>query len=293
MFDGPIGPRHLVHHGRRAGHERQLVLALESLLHDVHVQQAQETAAKAKPECAGHLRLVVQGRVVQTQLRERIAKLLVLLGIDREQPGKNPRLDLLEPRQRRGRGAPFERDGIADRCAVDLLDTGHHEADIPGGQFALHHRLGREAPDPIDHVAAPGGHHADLVAGTQAAVHDPHQRDHACVVVEPGIDDQRLQRSLAVAARRRDAPDQRLEQFRHALAGLGADARSADHRLDADDFLDLAGHPLGFGRGQVDLVDDRQHLQSLLDRRIAVGDALRLDPLGGIHHQQRPVAGGQ
>ena len=49
----------------------------------------------------------------------------------------------------------------------------------------------------------------------------------------------------------------------------------------------------GIGRRQVDLVDDRQHFQSLLERRVAVGDALRLDALRGIHHQQRPLAGRQ
>ena len=83
-----------------------------------------------------------------------------------------------------------------------------------------------------------------------------------------------------------------LEQLGDAVAGLGADA----HRvagLDADDLLDLADHPLGVRRRQVDLVDDRQHLQALLGRGVAVGDALRLDALRGVDHQQRPVAGGQ
>src|SRR5207248_10759571 len=37
----------------------------------------------------------------------------------------------------------------------------------------------------------------------------------------------------------------------------------------------------------------RSHLQALLDGGVAVGDTLRLDALGGVHHQQRPVAGGQ
>ena len=33
--------------------------------------------------------------------------------------------------------------------------------------------------------------------------------------------------------------------------------------------------------------------RSLLDGGVAVGDALRLDALGGVHHQQRALAGGQ
>jgi hypothetical protein len=46
-------------------------------------------------------------------------------------------------------------------------------------------------------------------------------------------------------------------------------------------------------RRQVDLVDDRQHFEPLLHRGMAVGDALRLDTLGGIDDQQRAIAGGE
>ena len=136
----------------------------------------------------------------------------------------------------------------------------------------------------------PGGHHADLVARGDDAVHDAHQRDDAHVVVEPGIDDQRLQRRLRVALGRRDALHERLEQLGYALAGLGADPRRIGG-IDADDLLDLLADLVGIGRGQIDLVDDRHDLEPLVDRRVAVGDALGLDALGGIHHQQRAVAG--
>ena len=51
--------------------------------------------------------------------------------------------------------------------------------------------------------------------------------------------------------------------------------------------------PLRFGRRQVDLVQYRHHFQALLDGGVAVGDALRLDALRGIDHQQRALAGRQ
>src|SRR4029077_9904464 len=91
------------------------------------------------------LRLVVQRRVVEAQFRERVAELLVVLGVHREQAGKYARLDLLEARERRGRGAVLEGDGVADRRAVDLLDARHHEADVPGAALRLDTRLGLEA----------------------------------------------------------------------------------------------------------------------------------------------------
>ena len=79
-----VGARHLVDHGRGAGDQLELVFALEPLLHDVHVQQAEEAAAEAEAQRAGDFRLVVQRRVVEPQLRERVAKVLVVLGVDRE-----------------------------------------------------------------------------------------------------------------------------------------------------------------------------------------------------------------
>ena len=59
---------------------------------------------------------------------------------------------------------------------------------------------------------------------------------------------------------------------------------------DADDVLDLADDALGIGRRQIDLVDDGQHLEALLDRRVAVRDALRLDALPRVDDEQRAIA---
>ena len=47
----------------------------------------------------------------------------------------------------------------------------------------------------------------------------------------------------------------------------------------------------GIGRRQVDLVDDRHDFEAELGGGVAVRDALRLDTLRGIDHQQRAVAG--
>ena len=80
-----------------------------------------------------------------------------------------------------------------------------------------------------------------------------------------------------------------LQQLRHAEAGLGAHQGRIVGR-DADDLLDFMNDLGRIGRGQVDLVDDRQHLQALLERGVAVRDALRLDPLGRVHHEQRALA---
>ena len=67
------------------------------------------------------------------------------------------------------------------------------------------------------------GHDQELLARLQAAVHDAHQGHHADEVVEPGIDDERLQRSVGIALGRRYTLDQFFQQVRHTDTGLGAD----------------------------------------------------------------------
>ena len=79
----------------------QVVLALQPLLHDVHVQQAEEADAEAEAQRGGDFRLVVQRRVIEAQLGQRIAEGLVVLGVDREHAGEHARLHLLEAGQRR------------------------------------------------------------------------------------------------------------------------------------------------------------------------------------------------
>src|SRR3546814_3777543 len=61
----------------------------------------------------------------------------------------------------------------------------------------------------------------------------------------------------------------------------------------ADDILYLCLHLVDVGRGQVDLVDDRNDLVIVLDRLIDVGERLRLHPLRGVDDEQRALAGCQ
>ena len=78
----------LVDDRRRRRDQRKIVLALEPLLDDLHVQQTQETAAHAEAERCADLGLERERRVVQGQLLQGLAKLLVVLGHERKQAGE-------------------------------------------------------------------------------------------------------------------------------------------------------------------------------------------------------------
>ena len=61
----------VAHRGGRRD-EIEVVLALEALLDDLAVQEAQEAAAEAEAQGRAGLRLVAEGGVVQAQLLERL-----------------------------------------------------------------------------------------------------------------------------------------------------------------------------------------------------------------------------
>jgi len=68
------------------------------------LQQPEKADAEAESQRTGHFRLVMQGRVIQAQLGERIAECFVVLRVDGKQTGEYPRLDLLNPAGCRGWG---------------------------------------------------------------------------------------------------------------------------------------------------------------------------------------------
>ncbi len=290
--DRAIGLQDFIHHRRRGADQVQVVFALQALLHDFHVQHAEEAAAEAEAHRLGAFRLETQRGIVQAQLVQRFAQVRVVLGIDREQAGEHARLHFLEARQRLRCRVAGQGQGVADRRTVHVLDAGGDPTHFTCTQRRQHLALRGEHADVVDLVVAAGGHHLQLVTGLDLALHHAHQRDHAQVVVEPGVDDQRLQLVGVARLRRRDAVHDRFQHVLHVQAGLGTD-RHGVGGVDADHGLDLGLGALDVGGGQVDLVDHRHHFQALFHGGVAVGHRLRFHALGRIDHQQRAFAGGQ
>ncbi len=141
-------------------------------------------------------------------------------------------------------------------------------------------------------MRASGRHHQNLGAGHDIALHDPHQRDHTEIIVEPGIDDQRLQLVGIARLRRRNAFDDRFEHIDDVQTGLGAD-RDRVGGVDTDDRLDFGFRAIDIGGRQIDLVEHRHDFQALLHCGVAIGDRLRFHALGRVDDQQRALARGE
>ena len=117
----------------RSRHEQvEVELALESLAHDLHVQEAEEPAAEPEAERLRGLRLVEERGVVELQLLERVAKRRIVVRVGREQPREHGRLHVLVAGERLGGGLVLGRQRVADAQAADLLQARDDVADLAG-----------------------------------------------------------------------------------------------------------------------------------------------------------------
>ncbi len=186
----------------------------------------------------------------------------------------------------------LERHGVADLGGLQRLDAGDDEADLAGRQLVACDRIGREHAELLDAVDRIAGHHADPLALRQRTVDDPHQHHDADVVVEPRVDDHRAQRRVEDAARRRHAMHDGLEDLVDPFAGLGA-AGNRVIGIDADHVLDLGTRARRIGLRKIHLVEDRNDLDTEVERGVAIGNRLRLDTLAGVDDEERTLAGRQ
>jgi hypothetical protein len=285
----PVARRHAVEHAGRRCDQVDVELALEPLLHDLHVQQPEEPAPEPEAERSRRLGLEHERRVVEPQLLERLAQFGILVALDRVQPGEHHRLHLGEAGERRRRRPGRVGHRVADLGVADVLDVADHEPDFAHAQLVDRHRLGRERPHLLDVELLPLGHEADAHPGPDRPVDHPDKDDDAPVRVEPRIEQQGLERGAGVTRRRRQPVHDGLERLVNAGSRLGT-RKDRAVGVEPDDVLDLPLALVGLRARQVDLVDHRHDFEVVVDRQVGVGEGLGLHALRRIHQQQRPLA---
>src|SRR5208337_31461 len=278
-------------HAGRSGNQVQAEFALQPLLHNLHVQQTQETAAITKAEGDGVFRLVEKRSVIQFQFAERIAQRLVVIGQHGKQPSEDHRLDGFKAGKRRRAAARFD-DGVAHARVGHLLDVGDDEADVAGFEFLKRDGFGSERTELFDFVGFIPGTEPDLHAPGDAALLHTNEDDRAAIRVKPGIENQRLQRILHASFWRRNALYDGLKHIFHADAAFCADQQgifggNGQHGFNL--FLD----DVGLRGGQVDFVDDGNDGEVVAGGEKGVRHGLRFDAVAGVHHQQNAFAGGK
>ena len=102
---GAVALVHAVDHRGRGDDDVEVELALEPLLDDLEVQQAEKAAAEAEAQGRAALRLVLEAGVVEPQLAQAVAQIAVIVGVGRVHAAEHDRLARPEAGQRRRRRA--------------------------------------------------------------------------------------------------------------------------------------------------------------------------------------------
>ena len=256
------------------------------------MEQAQEAAAEAIAQRRAGLRLKVQGGVIHAQFFKRVAERRIIgpvSGVDAAV--HHGRYGLVAGQRLKG-GIVGIRDGIAHLGIADCLDGSRHIAHVARQQRVLLHVAGA-ANAHFDHFKHCAGlHHAHAHARFQHAVDHANKTDGSAVVVIYRVKHKRLQRLFLTPFGRRHMVDDRLQHLADADAHFGRHPGRMGC-IQADHLLDLLAGLIRLRRGQVDLVDHRDGLQVMLQRQVHIGQGLRFNSLGGIHHQQGPLTGSQ
>ena len=281
--------RDFVRDVRRRLHEVDIGILLQPLLHDFHVQQAEEAAAEAEAERVARFGLEFEAGIVDRELVERFAELLEVLAVGRIQAAEDHPLRLFVAGQRGGRLAVGDRHRVADVDVAERLDVADDVADLAGGELVAADAPRRELAELDDVVRRAGLQELDPRALADRAVHDADVRDRAAVLVVHRVEHHRLQHGVRIARRRRHALEHGLQHGFAVEARLRAaadDFVGIDRQRVLDFFLDF----VDAGVREIDLVDHRHDRQIVLHRRVGVGDRLRFDALKRIDQQHGPFA---
>ena len=163
------------------------------------MQQAQEAHAETKAERHRGLGLPHQRRVVDMQLIESVAQVLVILVVDREQARVDHGLGLAVAGKRLGAGIRRPREGIAHAHGLGVLQTRDHIAHLADRQSVDRSLGGALDAHAIDQKVALGLHHAQGIALFDGAVKDADRGNDAAVLIKIRVQDERLERRVRIA----------------------------------------------------------------------------------------------
>ena len=290
LHDMALLVEYLVRYVGHGGDDVHVELAVQTLLHNLHMEQSEETAAEA--ETQGQRRFGLEGKrgIVQLELLQRRAEILEVLGLDGIDTGKDHRLHFLETRNGLLARIGNVGDGVAHLDLARSLDARDDVAHVARTQFVARHHVHLQHAHLVGLVFLARIEELHLVALADDTVLYLEVGNDAAEGVEHRVEDQGLERCVLVAFGMGNAFDDGRQNLFHAHARL---ARCTDNlfALAAQQFHDFVFHLVGHGAGHVTLVDDGDNLQVVLDGHVEVRDGLCLHALRGIHDEQRPFAG--
>ena len=223
---GAVAHVHVVFHVRHGRDDIDVEFAVQTFLHDFHVQKSEEARAEAESERFGGFWFPAEGGVVQTEFFERFAKVLVVFGVDGVDSRIDHREHVLVARERFFGGVRGVGEGVADFHVADCFYVREYVADHAFGEFRSRVAAHAECADFGDDVFATGLHHADFHARLEGAFDDADVVDDAAVRIIDGVEDEGLERLAGIALGCRDFIDNLVEHLLYVEACLCGNTRN-------------------------------------------------------------------
>src|SRR3989454_2078844 len=139
-----VGFGDLVAHAGSGGDQLKIELALQALLNNLHVQQAEKATAEAESERYRAFRLKEKRRIVEAKFVQRLAQLRVLVRVHGVEAGEDHRFDVFKAGQRLDGGVRVVGNGVADFGVGNVLDVSDQESDFARAELTNFDGLGRE-----------------------------------------------------------------------------------------------------------------------------------------------------
>ena len=232
---------HPVHDVRRRRDQVEVEFAFQALAGDLHVQQTQKSATETEAERHRGLGFVGERGIVELQPLQRVTQVGIIGAVDGIQPRVHHRLGFAVSGQRLRGPVPRAGDGVTDLRLAHIFHTGDQVTDLAHAEADGGLRLGRDDAHLQQLVGGASGHHRDLLARGDLAVHHSHVGDHAAVDVVDGVENHCARGRFRVSGGRRHLTHHVVEQFGDALPRLARHAQDVA-RLATDDVGDLARH---------------------------------------------------
>ena len=209
-----------VRYVRNSGDDVHIELAVETLLHNLHVEQTEEAATESKAKSYGRLGRKGQRSVVKLQFLQRSTKVLILARVNRIDTGEHHRLHFLESGNGFLARTVYVSDGIAHLHLRSVLDAGDDIAHLTGAKHLTRHHIHLEHANLVGFIFHARIEELHLVALANLSALNLEVGNDATERVEHGVEDKRLQRCLLVTRGMRNTLHDGTQHVLHAFAGL-------------------------------------------------------------------------
>ena len=269
---------------RHGGYHIHIKLTIQTLLHNLHMKQTQESAAETKAQCHRRLRRESQSGIIQLKFLQRCTQVLIILRLNRIHTRKDHRFSLLKSCNRFCTWTSHVRNGITYFHLGRSLDTRNDISHITCRNLFGRLHIQFQHTYLVRIVFLTRIEETHTVIRFHRTIDHLEIGDNSAERVEHRIKHQALQWRLRVSLWRSNTVNNRIQYLWYTITCL---SRTTQYLLTftTQQIDDLILHFLGHSRVHIALIHHRDNLQVMLKSHIEVGDRLRLHTLRCIYDQ--------